>query len=267
MENNNIRTVFMSTRQTLSQVDVPLPDIDQDPIFNRLFAIASPFSMTAKEAMYSLYLSVNYVVRNNIPGDFVECGVWKGGSALMAALTLRELGDDQRTFWLYDTYDGMTKPTEADIDSSGGKALDYIEQWGDEGRWCYANLEAVKSTFEALGFSGDRFRFVVGDVVQTIPANLPKKISILRLDTDWYESTKAEMEFLYPLLLEGGVLIVDDYGHWAGSRKAVDEYFSTGPLPLLNRINIGVRFAIKPHKRARLIEDLVERMKATLFHR
>jgi O-methyltransferase len=244
----SLREVVMSTKQTLAQTDTPLPDIDNDPVFNRIFAMAGPFSMTAKEAMYSLYLAVKYVIKNKIPGDFVECGVWQGGSAILAALTFREIGDDSRTFWLYDTYEGMTEPTEVDIDSSGGKAFDYIEQWGDDGKWVYADLDKVKANFEKFGLTGDKFRFIAGDVLQTIPRDFPKKVSILRLDTDWYESTKVEMEYLYPKLSAEGVLIVDDYGHWAGSRKAVDEYFSTRHSPLLNRINIGVRFAIKPRR-------------------
>jgi predicted O-methyltransferase YrrM len=91
-------------------------------------------------------------------------------------------------------------------------------------------------------------RFVEGDVVQSlkIESNLPESISVLRLDTDWYESTRAELEVLYPRLSPGGVLIIDDYGHWGGAKKAVDEYFRGRPKPLLQYTDYTGRMGVKP---------------------
>lgn len=239
------REIVFSTKHAVMLHDHPVPDVDRDPVFSRIFEQARPFSMTSKEVMFSLYDSIRYVVTNGIPGDFVECGVWRGGCSLTAALTLRELGDTSRRLHLYDTYEGMTKPTEHDIDCEGGSAGEYIERFGDDGKWCYASLEDVRDTFYSHGFDENLVRFVKGDVLQTLKQDLPETISVLRLDTDWYESTKFELEQLYPNISRNGVLIIDDYGHWEGSRLAVDEYFSSRGSLLLNRISVGVRSAIK----------------------
>jgi predicted O-methyltransferase YrrM len=92
-----------------------------------------------------------------------------------------------------------------------------------------------------------RFRIVEGDVLETLPAQAPAMLSVLRLDTDWYVSTKHELEQLYPRLLPGGVLIVDDYGYWRGARKATDDYFQTlHARPLLHRIDYTGRICVKP---------------------
>jgi hypothetical protein len=239
------REIVFSTKQSVTLQDYPVPDIDRDELFLKIFNLARPFTMTGKEAMYALYEAVRYVSALGIPGDFVECGVWRGGSALVAALTFRELGDPRR-LWLYDTFEGMTPPTDVDVDRDGGRAADYIAQYGDNGRWCYAGLQEVRETFSALGFDEQIVTFVQGDVLQTLPAICPERAAIIRLDTDWYESTRLEMELLYPRLQPGGVLIIDDYGHWEGSRLAVDEYFSNHPRPLLNRTTPAVRTAVKP---------------------
>ncbi|CAN5394255.1 N/A [soil metagenome] len=243
---HNVREIVFSTKQTVRLEDYPIPDIDQDAMFAKIFHIARPFTMTGKEAMFALYEAVRYVSALGISGDFVECGVWRGGSALVAALTFRELGDPRR-LWLYDTFEGMTAPTEVDVDRDGGRAADYIERYGDDGHWCYAGLDEVRATFSDLGFDAESVTFVQGDVLQTLLEAKPETAAIVRLDTDWYESTRLEMELLYPRLQPGGVLIIDDYGHWAGSRLAVDEYFADRPRPLLNRTTPAVRMAIKPN--------------------
>jgi predicted O-methyltransferase YrrM len=120
-----------------------------------------------------------------------------------------------------------------------------MESFSDETGWCYASLDQVSQNFAAAGLSTKTSHFVKGDVMETLKDNLPEQISVLRLDTDWYESTRFELEVLYPRLSKGGVLIIDDYGHWSGSRKATDEYFSSIQAPLLNRVNDQVRLCIK----------------------
>lgn len=241
---NHVREIVFSTKHKVELHDYPIPDIDSDPIFTELFRQARDFSMTGKDAMYALYQSVRYVVASDIPGAIVECGVWRGGSALLAALTLRHIAAE-RPIYLYDTFEGMTEPSAADVDVEGAQANDYIAEYADDGKWCYASLQEVQELFHRHGF-GDQIVFVPGDVADTIPARAPAEpIAILRLDTDWYESTRLEMDLLYPRLSSGGVLIVDDYGHWRGSRQAVDEYFATHRAPLLNRVNNQVRLSIK----------------------
>jgi hypothetical protein len=139
----------------------------------------------------------------------------------------------------------MTRPTVGDVDLGGNSASDYLDKFADDGRWCYATLDDVRETFRRSGIRDDAVNFVKGDVEHTLRKRLPKKISILRLDTDWYESTKLELEILYPRLAKGGVLIIDDYGHWEGARRAVDEYFTKHPFLFLNRTSYAVRTAIK----------------------
>jgi len=236
------REISFSTKHKVPLVDYPVPDIDRDPVFARIFEEARHYTMTGKEAMFALYEAVRYVCSRGIAGDFVECGIWRGGSALVAALTMREIGDERRLH-LYDTFEGMTRPTDKDVDYEGGRADDYMARYSDDGRWCYADEAEVQTLFQSRGF-GDLVRIVKGDVADTLRTDLPESISILRLDTNWYESTKQELEVLYPLVSPGGVLIVDDYGHWEGSREAVDEYFVTRKRPLLMRINHTVRMAV-----------------------
>lgn len=159
--------------------------------------------------------------RNNIPGDIVECGVWKAGNIIAA----RKLSP-KRVCWLYDTFTGMTKPGPDDVNRRGISALTLFAQATEA--WECASLAEVQDILARHDVLDDNLtRFVVGDVCQTLidKANLPDRIALLRLDTDWYASTLVELAVLYPRLEHGGILIVDDYGHWQGARKAVDEYF------------------------------------------
>jgi len=198
--------------------------------------------------MYALYQAVRHVTSSAIPGAFVECGVWRGGSAMLAALSFMHFGDRQREIFLYDTYAGMTAPGEEDVDPWMAPAIATWRklQRADKNEWCYASLDEVRQNLAATGYPAEGLRFVEGKVEDTIPKTLPARISILRLDTDWYESTHHELEYLYPLLSSDGVLIVDDYGYWKGARKAVDEYFANGHgRILLNRIDSASRIGVK----------------------
>ena len=179
----------------------------------------------------------------------VECGVWKGGSTMAMALKLNRLGVEDRKIYLYDTFEGMSQPSKEDKTFYGDDATYKFEQKRisqDSSDWCNASLEEVKKNCFSTNYPQDKFFFIKGKVEDTIPKYLPSKIALLRLDTDWYESTKHELEYLFPLLEPGGVLIIDDYGHWQGARKAVDEYIQNNRLKiLLNRIDYTGRIAIK----------------------
>jgi hypothetical protein len=249
------RRIAYSTTHYAEHIDQPVPDIDADPVFSQVFNVARGSTMVAKEALYSFHEAIKYVVANDVPGDIVECGVWRGGASLLAALTLKHYQaprrrwfgrDTARKVWLYDTFDGMSAPTEHDVDLSGRSAQSYMDQYGDAGRWCYSAEDEVRTNLLAGGIGKDDFVLVKGDVLQTLAKRRPSKIAVLRLDTDWYESTKHELEVLYPLLSRGGVLIIDDYGHWNGARQATDEYFSKSRRPmLLHRTNYTVRTGVK----------------------
>jgi O-methyltransferase len=105
----------------------------------------------------------------------------------------------------------------------------------------------VRQAVLSTGYDAARLHFVKGKVEDTLPAEAPPQICLLRLDTDWYESTRHELRHLYPRLARGGVLIIDDYGHWQGARQATDEYLAEQRIPLLlNRIDYGARIALKP---------------------
>jgi O-methyltransferase len=221
---------------------------DLEPEFLALYERCAPATMTSVERMYALYQAVRHVHAADIEGDVVECGVWRGGSSMLAALTLDSLGDRERSLWLYDTFEGMPPPSEVDRTIHGQDAAALLERPGAAGEHtrAAAGLDEVKANLAATGYPSDRLHFVEGMVEDTIPAVAPDQISVLRLDTDWYESTRHELEHLWPRLSPGGVLIVDDYGHWQGARRAVDEFLATVEPVLLQRIDYTGRLALKP---------------------
>ena len=226
---------------------VPIDIVDAQ--FLTIFKECEPFTFTSIVTMYDLYQSVRYVIKNNIPGDFVECGVWKGGSAMLIAKTLLALGVNNRTIYLYDTFEGMSEPTAKDVDFKGEKAetlLNQVDKFSGKSVWCYSTIDEVQGNLYSTGYPKEKLLFVKGKVEDTIPQTLPKTVSLLRLDTDWYESTYHEFVHLFPLLSKQGVLIIDDYGHWKGAREATDTYFEENNINLLlNRISYSVRTGIK----------------------
>jgi O-methyltransferase len=208
-----------------------------------------PYTLTSPERIFSCLRAAEYLVSNGVPGDFVECGVWKGGIMMALALTLIKLGDQSRHLCLYDTFEGMASPTDADVDFRGTTAAAQLSESarGPRGKvWAYAPLDEVRSAVLGTGIDPARVHFVKGKVEDTLPGAAPERIGLLRLDTDWYESTRHELEHLYPRLVSGGVIIIDDYGHWQGARKATDEYLARHRIPLLlNRVDYTARIGIK----------------------
>ncbi|MEX1122694.1 MAG: TylF/MycF/NovP-related O-methyltransferase [Balneolales bacterium] len=231
-------------RNTNTAVSFPI-DFELNDI--KIIDKVRPYTYTSPERIHALSQAVKYVSKNNIPGSIVECGIWRGGSSMAAMLTLIDLGIQDRDFYLYDTYEGMSEPTESDVSIKGDNALKLFNDFRNEGKnWVYSSLNEVKKNVYGTGYDQHRIHFVEGKVEDTLAHNLPDKISILRLDTDWYESTMAEMQYLFPRLTKGGVLIIDDYGHWKGAKKAVDEYFDQFRTPiLLTRIDYTGRLGIK----------------------
>jgi hypothetical protein len=224
------------------------PPEDMPAEFLRLYERAESFTMTSVERMYALWEACRYVGKAGLDGDVVECGVWRGGSSMMAALALAEAGQ-QRRMWLYDTFEGMPPPSERDVDYTGASAASALEEDerapGVSNTWAWATLEDVQSNMAATEYPSELVRYVKGKVEETIPAEAPERIALLRLDTDWYGSTRHELEHLYPRLVKGGVLIIDDYGHWEGARGAVDEYFEERAV-FLGRIDYTGRVLVKP---------------------
>ncbi len=206
-------------------------------------------TMTSPARMASLMNALNHITKNEIPGDIAECGVWRGGSIMIVARALIAAGDMERSLYLYDTFEGMSEPTEADA-HAGEMARDRFDRIAEaNGTWCFASLEEVRENVLSTGYPEEKIHFIKGKVEDTIPGTLPESLALLRLDTDWYESTKHELEHLYPLLAESGVLILDDYGYWDGARKAVDEYFEAfSNPPFLHRIDRSGRMIVNPSR-------------------
>ena len=197
-----------------------------------ILASVRPFSMTSDERLLALIDATRYLARSGIPGAFVECGVWKGGSVMAMAMTLLAAGDSARDLSLFDTFDGMPPPGDADRSFDGVPASRQLQRDAPgTGLWARAGCDEVRRNLASTGYPSDRVHFIRGRVEDTIPANAPKSIALLRLDTDWYESTRHELTHLYPRLVRGGVLIIDDYGHWQGARQATDEIFRPSAAP------------------------------------
>ncbi len=223
------------------------PDFDE--LSQEICKAVEPYTMTPPARVDALVAAVKYVVDNSVDGALVECGVWRGGSAMAMALTLKRKGIEDRDLYLYDTFAGMTAPGDVDVSISGKPAFDEFAKMrtsDDTSAWCLSPLDEVKMNLATTAYPSAKLHFIEGKVEETIPQNIPDKIAILRLDTDWYESTKHEMTHLFPRLQPAGVLIIDDYGHWKGSRKAVDEYIAENKIRiLLNRLDYSGRIAVK----------------------
>jgi O-methyltransferase len=223
-----------------------------DRFYMSLVNRISPYTMTLNDGLettYELFQAVKYVVQNRLAGDVVECGVWRGGSMMLMAHALQHFGDMSRQLYLYDTYAGMTEPDDVDIDYDGNAMKPIWNFAAQQGLMMGAGeaLDGVKANMRSTGYPESQMHFIAGNVLETIPAQLPSSIALVRLDTDWYKSTLHELQHLYDLIVPNGVLIIDDYGWCRGARKATDEFFSDRQFkPLMHRIDQGPRMIVKP---------------------
>lgn len=212
----------ISSAEMLADPEARTAFADLDADFWALYDECREETMTPVERLFDLYKTVEYIVREKVPGAIVECGVWRGGSMMMAALALKKFGDDMdRRLMLYDTFEGLPYPDEIDVDLFDRSAA---KQWKPE--MAKGALNVVTANMARTGYP--HVQYIKGLVEDTLPrvVNESWPIALARLDTDWYASTKVELEVLWPRIAPGGVLIIDDYGHWLGCRQAVDEYFA-----------------------------------------
>lgn len=215
--------------------------------------LVRPYTMTTVQRIEAVISATHHVVANDIPGAFVESGVWMGGSIMAAAHTLVKLGVTDRDLYLYDTFEGLPEPGEHDGIAGADQSIEEIYATLQAGTGDTPYLEAPTDTVRAnvalTGYPLERVHTIPGMVEDTIPSSAPDQVAFLRLDTDFYSSTKVEMETLFPRLSPGGILIVDDYGYLEGSRKAVDDYLATYPYPVfLHRIDASGRLVVKPNE-------------------
>lgn len=212
------------------------PELTENDLKVIRYVFQNELTMVSPARLTDTILAVKHVNKIKVPGSFVECGTWRGGNSIAASL----VSADQltkREFYIYDTFTGMSEPDDK-VDKTtflkeSSTTLFNKNQKQDFNSWCYASLDEVKQNFHMAGLTLENINFIQGKVEETLiqESNLPEKISLLRLDTDWYESTMIELEILYPKLESGGILLIDDYGYWDGARKAVDEYFSRADTP------------------------------------
>lgn len=236
------------TQPATASAPVAPPDLEPD--FLELYTRCQAFTMTSIERMYAAYQAAQYVATSGLQGSIVECGVWRGGSSMMMMMALAAHGLRDRDFFMYDTYEGMVEPGQRDVDFRGVGAHGTWQQLQADGKeaWCYSSLDEVRQNVARTGYPMERVQFVRGKVEETLPGQSPSgQIALLRLDTDWFESTYHELQHLYPKLVGGGILIIDDYGFWRGAREATDQYFREIRTPvLLNRIDATGRLLLKP---------------------
>jgi hypothetical protein len=217
----------------------------------RVLELVKGYTAASAERIVGVISAVDYVVANKIPGAIVECGVWRGGSTMAALHALLHRKETSRDVYLFDTFEGMSEPGDKDVMFDGQKASDILaaseRKEGVVSYWCVAGIEDVRRNVVSTGYPKEKLHLIKGKVEDTIPKHAPEQIALLRLDTDWYESTAHELKHLYPRVASNGVVIIDDYGHWHGARQAVDEYFARQPFkPLLNRQDYTGRLLVKP---------------------
>jgi len=197
--------------------------------------LCRPFTALSPERLQNNIDMMTHVNTFGIAGDIVEIGVYKGGS-MLAFLKAHENTaiSFKRTFHLYDTFSGMTPPTEADVDLNGFTANHLMQQNSDVK--CISNLDEVQANISNnTKIQPIHIHYHVGDIMQN--KVYPDKIAILRLDTDWYESTAFELANFYDKVVPGGAVIIDDYGHWMGCKRAVDEFLTKHPEIEMKRID------------------------------
>ena len=204
----------------LKQIESPQPRVFSDREFNSILDTVESYTMLSQERLYSLYTLSREICKQDVKGEFVECGVARGGSSALLAYVIKKYSKSRRLLYSCDSFSGMPEPTAAD--TSYGQPADETG-WGTG--TCAAPIESLLHVCDALGVS-EIVKPVKGYFEETLP--LVKKeiqnIAFLHIDGDWYESTKTILANFYEAVSSGGVIQVDDYGHWAGCKKAFHEF-------------------------------------------
>lgn len=235
-------------------IKIPQPEKwppDIEPAFTALYERTKPCTMVNTERSYALYKAIEYLHTNKITGDIVECGVWKGGSMMLAAIALKKLGDTSRHIYLYDAFRGLPPPTEKDVFVRSGQPI--MNKWektkhGNTNLWCYTTREECEKNMRTTGYPMEKIHIVDGWVEDTVPQNTPKQIALLRLDLDFYKATKHVLPHLFPKISSLGIFLSDNYGVFEGEQDAINEYLkeSGNSNIFLSRIDEQGRIAVIP---------------------
>ena len=249
MIKKTIKLLFKKLGYDIKKINENIDIVEKDEYEKLLMDKVKNFTLTNDERIWLLIQALKIINKNQIKGDIVECGVWKGGNLILLSELCQKFRLDKKILG-FDTFEGMTEPTNYDFNFYNKSAKKNMEKYKNnkddkDSFWAVNSLEDTKKNIQ-LNTTYKNFKLIKGDVLKTLDQkeNLPSSISLLRLDTDFYESTKKELEILYPLLNKGGILIIDDYGHWKGCRKAVDEYFKDKNLNFF-MCDFSCRFMIK----------------------
>lgn len=198
---------------------------------DKLFSLIKPYTLSDPERIRSLIKLCQYINTHAISGDIVECGTYKGGSAAV----LSRFSGESRKLWLYDSFEGLPEPSAKD----GKDAQRHV---GD----CLGAIEAVKEVMQLVGTSENRYAIKKGWFTQTFQEKLPSKVALLHCDADWYDSVILVLETFYPLIPEGGCIVLDDFGYWEGCREAFYDFcHKYHEKPLLERIGVTQAYWIK----------------------
>lgn len=213
------------------------------------FETINEISLSSSPNKWSLIQSLKHIQENNIEGDIVETGVFKGANLVLINNFLNR-SNIEKKIYAYDTYAGQPEPSNLDYDLKGKSMIDKFSDFKKKNITpVFCSLEDVKKNIKKYSpFDYDKIIFIKGKVEETLNSekNIPQQISLLRLDTDFYESIKKSLDILYPRLSKGGVLIIDDYGHFKGAQTAVDNYFKDKKNIWMHRVDYTCRLIIKP---------------------
>ena len=208
----------------------PEPDVNEP---NRSVYVASFFdhyikghavTMLPVGRLDNLQVCVAEIVREGIPGDLIETGIWRGGATIFMRALLEAYGDESRAVWAADSFEGLPEPDAERFPKESASYHHPIVV--RHSRRLAVSLEEVRANFAAYGLLDDRVHFLKGWFKDTLPTAPIDKLALVRLDGDYYESTLDALTSLYDKLSPGGIIIIDDYGEddWTNCRQAVDEF-------------------------------------------
>ncbi len=201
----------------------------------------TPYTLTSQARMSMLWDAIEDVHKKDIPGCFVEAGVYKGGSSMLAAYAMKYF-DMERDIFMFDTFKGMTQPGENDYKMNKEvSSNEYLKKWKDNQKethneWCYASYPEVLHNINGVGYPF--FDMITGNVLKTVQKGMCSSIAVLRIDVDFYDATKHMLDKFYDQVEDGGYIIFDDYWCWNGTHKAVNEFFDERAIPLSKLVTV-----------------------------